>query len=117
MKQDYVYSHRLEILEKRLGHDFLVSRDKGDRCWKLGLGLGKWLPTNGTDERSDHFESESAYGDSLIFCYIYNNFDKYVYQKVSMVEWYNQRLPYAGPGFDSRSIQLIFFALFSPGHQ
>lgn len=34
-----------------------------------------------------------------------------------MVEWYNQRLPYAGPGFDSRSIQLsevriFFFGIF-----
>ena len=26
-----------------------------------------------------------------------------------MVEWYNQRLPYAGPGFDSRPIQLLHF--------
>ena len=25
-----------------------------------------------------------------------------------MVEWYNQRLPCAGPGFDSRSIHFIF---------
>ena len=41
-------------------------------------------------------------------------------EDVSVVEWYNQRLPCAGPGFDSRPIHWILvrlFTLFSPGYQ
>ena len=50
-----------------------------------------------------------------IICYIYHIFEIFV--DVSVVEWYNQCLPYTGPGFDSRPIQSYsgFFSGFSGG--